>query len=250
MERSAILCPHCGAIESIQSVTCHRCGGILGKVAEPSEYFAFLRRDDVAVKTLQWIYSIVFLTTLVIAVQNGGTPLEAFLPGEAFQESIFRMGALSGVAVLQYGEWYRILTATFAHFGIIHLFFNSMALGAVGPESEKNLGKGRFVFVYLASGILANLVSLWWHHDVPTFQQVGASGAICGLMGSLYSVAKMRGGIYDQVVRRIVTRWIVLTVILGFALPGVDNVAHIAGMVSGMILTRLVGIQRPRDFFA
>lgn len=250
MERSAILCPHCGAIESVTSVVCHRCGKILRKVAEVKEVAAFLGREDLLVKTLQWTYSIVFLITLFLAVEAGGSPIEALLPGEAFHKAVFKMGALSGIPVFRHGEWFRLFTAMFVHFGLIHLFFNSMALGAVGLEAEKNLGPLRFLFIYLVGGVAANVVSLWWHREILVWSQVGASGAICALMGSLYMIARMRGGVYDQIVRRIVTRWIVLTVLIGFLIPQIDNVAHIAGMIAGVLLTKLTGIKRPREFYA
>ncbi len=242
MERSSLCCPHCGAIESVTSVVCHRCGKIIRKVADTGRVPAFLLREDATVKILQVVYTAFFLLALMMTIMSGGTPLEALWPGEAFNESIVRLGSMYGPMLIANGEWYRLLTATFLHAGLLHLLFNSMALGAVGPETEKQVGRWRFLVTYLVSGVAANAVSLFWHGGA--IHQVGASGAICGLIGALYSIARMRGGVYDQIVRRIVTRWIVMTVLFGLLVPFVDNAAHISGMIVGALLARLLGLKK------
>lgn len=257
MERSAICCPHCGAIESMQSKACHRCGKLLhgkaphGKplISEPVSKGESRRRletwvanPEFPVMVLRTLIGMHFAVVGALALAHGGRLMEVVAPGQAFQDALLQLGALSGTRVIENGEWYRLFTALFAHFGIIHLLFNSMALNAIGPETSRNLGPGRFMVVYLVAGVAGNAVSLWWHGAA--LFQVGASGAICGLMGSLYMIAVLRGGAYDAVVRRTVVRWIVMTVIFGFLVTGVDNAAHLAGMAAGALLTRLVGIRR------
>lgn len=241
-ERSAICCPHCGAIESISTVVCHRCGKIIRKVAEATPVNTFFQREDALVKILQGAYSIAFVLILAVTIRHGGTPLEAIIPDDAFERSMRELGSLFGPAVIRNGEWYRLLTATFLHAGLLHLFFNSMALGAIGPEAEKNLGGWRFLATYFVAGVVANAASLLWHGGA--INQVGASGAICGLMGALYSIARMRGGVYDQVVRRIVTRWIVMTVVFGLLIPFTDNAAHITGIIVGAVMARVLGLKK------
>ncbi len=243
MARSAICCPRCGAIESPQSETCYRCGAALSSPARAvPEATAFLRREDLAVRALQLSYVVHYLAVIVLTVILGGTLLEAISPGKAFRESLYALGALFGRSVLVDGEWYRLATATFAHYGILHLVFNTMALGAVGPETEKNLGRARFLLAYFGGGLLANVATLAVNGEA--LFQVGASGAICALMGSLFTVARLRGGFYGEIVRRIVGRWIVMTLIFGFLVPGIDNVAHVGGMVAGAVITRLAGLKR------
>ncbi len=240
---NAILCPHCGAIESPQNPVCHRCGRSLRAPERPkAEVARFLARPDLPVVGLRSVIFVHYVVVGLVAILAGARPLELLLPGELFAAALLKLGALSGAAVLQNGEWWRLFTAMFAHFGVLHLLFNTMALNAVGPETARNLGTARFLFVYLASGVLGNATSLWWH-DGRLFQ-VGASGAICGLIGSLTMVARLRGGAYAQIVQRTTTQWIFMTLLFGFLISGVDNAAHIAGMVSGALLTRLVGLKR------
>jgi rhomboid protease GluP len=248
MRRSAICCPRCGAIESAASAVCHRCGFSFARPANVDAVAKNFRSPDFFVKALKVSFGVHFAATLVYALFTGGTLLEAILPGDAFWKGLYALGALSDRAIMVDGEWWRLLTATFAHGGLIHLFFNTMALGAVGPETERNLGNGKFLLIYIAAAILSNLASLTWHVWIipEPFFQVGASGAICGLMGALFSIAKMRGGVYEQVVSRTVRGWIVMTVIFGFLVPGIDNVAHISGMVIGAAITRSIGLKRLR----
>lgn len=248
MPRSAICCPRCGAIESAASTVCYRCGHSFARPAEVNVAVNAFKRPDLLVKALQVSFAVHFVATVAYAMWKGGTAIEAILPGDAFWNGLYALGALSDRAVMVDGEWWRLLTATFAHGGLIHLFFNSMALGAVGPESERNLGHGKFIAIYLVAAVASNLMSLTWHVWLfpRPFFQVGASGAICGLMGALFSIASMRGGVYEQVVSRIVRRWIVMTVLFGFLVPGIDNVAHISGMVVGGVITRAIGLKRLR----
>lgn len=242
MQRSAICCPRCGAIESIAGVVCHRCGAPLRSVVETTPIAWWWRREDFLLRSLQIGFGFHFALTLALTIYAGGSPAEAVSPGRHFAENLHRLGALRGVDVLMRGEWWRLLTAIFAHFGLIHLFFNSMALNAVLPEVERNLGRVRLLAVFLGGGFLANVVSLFWN-GVSLFQ-VGASGAICALIGALYAIARMRGGMYDQIVAGVVKRWVLWILIFGFFVPGVDNAAHIGGMVAGAFLARFVG--RPR----
>jgi len=247
MQRSAICCPNCGAIESINSEKCYRCGAVLTATSSATaekygkDVAELFNSDSFLTRTLQVILGIDFLAAVVLTVIWGGTLMAAFFPDESFANTLDYLGALKGNSVLAGGEWYRLFTAIFAHFGLLHLLFNSMALGAVGIEAERNLGKIRFLVIFMVGGVLSNFASLMVHGN--ELFQVGASGAICALIGSLYMIARIRGGLYGEIVRRVVTRWIVLTLIFGFLVPGIDNAAHIAGMIFGAGLTKMLGIK-------
>lgn len=239
----AILCPRCGALESPRNAACHRCGGSLAPVARKVvEAATWLSRPDLPVLILRSLLFLHYIAVGWLTIARGGRPIELLWPGPEFAQALLALGAIQGHAVLVGGEWWRLATAMFAHFGILHLFFNTMALNAVGAETTRNLGPARFVLVYLLSGILANAASLWWNGL--DFFQVGASGAICGLIGSLTMIARIRGGAYQQVVQRVTTQWIVMVLVFGFLVSGVDNVAHVVGMIAGALLTRMVGLRR------
>ncbi|RMH59224.1 MAG: rhomboid family intramembrane serine protease [Candidatus Hydrogenedentota bacterium] len=242
MERTAICCPNCGAVESVNSVLCHRCGAPLQAVQVVVRE-SFWERVTIT-ELLRRLCIAVFLVTYGLALFSGGRLWEVISPGQAFQGAIYLLGSLSGPAVLLGGQWYRLFTAMFLHYGIIHLFFNMVALKVVGPETEQNLGKLRFLVLYLLAGLFGNLCSLLYF-GMRLFQ-VGASGAICGLLGALYMIGRARGGVYGEILRRITTRWIVFTILFGAFVPGIDNAAHIGGMVAGAVLVKVLGVRATR----
>ena len=135
------------------------------------------------------------------------------------------------------GEWWRLISALFVHFGILHLLFNMWALAAFGALSERLLGTISFVFVYFVSGIAANLASITVR---PSIDTAGASGAIFGILGALLAVYwRNKRTLPFNVVRSERTAVIVFTslALLGGSLyKGVDNVAHLGGLITGLLL--------------
>jgi len=81
------------------------------------------------------------------------------------------------------GDWWRVITSTFIHFGIIHLLMNMYCLYMAGVYLEPMLGKLKYITAYLCTGILASIISLWWHRDIAEYNSAGASGAIFGMYG-------------------------------------------------------------------
>jgi rhomboid protease GluP len=134
------------------------------------------------------------------------------------------------------GQWWRLLTACFLHIGIIHLLLNMYALLYIGALLEPILGKVRFLTVYLISGIAASVTSLWWH-DLTI--SAGASGAIFGLFG--FFLALLTTNLFDKSVKNELMTSIILFIgynIVNGIRPnsGIDNAAHIGGLLSGFVL--------------
>jgi rhomboid protease GluP len=131
-------------------------------------------------------------------------------------------------------EWWRIITCVFEHIGIIHLAFNMYALLMIGGYLEPLLGRIRFTAAYLATGIFSSLVSLWWHDNTIS---AGASGAIFGMFGlffALLTTNMVEKSFRDAMLKNI-------GIFIGFNLlfgmqSGVDNAAHIGGLVSGFLI--------------
>jgi membrane associated rhomboid family serine protease len=135
------------------------------------------------------------------------------------------------------GEWWRLITALFVHFGILHLLFNMWALAAFGALSERLLGTISFVFIYFVCGIAANLASITLRPSVDT---AGASGAIFGVLGALLAVYwRNKRTLPFSVVRSERTAVIMFTCLAfvgGFLYKGVNNAAHLGGLVTGLLL--------------
>ncbi|MBP3570127.1 MAG: rhomboid family intramembrane serine protease [Lachnospiraceae bacterium] len=142
-------------------------------------------------------------------------------------------GALYGPAVRE-GEWYRLVTHMFLHSDIWHLGNNMLILFCLGNALEHYVGKISFVMLYFFSGILAALGSVVYNTDSPV--SIGASGAVFGVVGAmLWLVLRNRGRLEGFTGKRMLL-FIVLSVYAGFVDQGVDNAAHVAGLIAGFLL--------------
>lgn len=143
-------------------------------------------------------------------------------------------GAMYEPYVVEGHEYYRLITSMFLHFGIDHLLNNMVMLGALGWTLELELGKVRFLILYFFSGIGANIFSMlanqFWGNEVIS---AGASGAIFGLMGALVCVVLRNRGRVERLGRRGVIVMVGLSLYFGITSTGVDNVAHISGLICG-----------------
>ncbi|MBU1363267.1 MAG: rhomboid family intramembrane serine protease [Gammaproteobacteria bacterium] len=150
-------------------------------------------------------------------------------------------GANFGPAT-QDGEWWRLGSAMFLHFGLLHLALNMWALWDGGQWVERMYGHFRFAAIYFVAGLTGNLLSLVFHqgHAVSG----GASGAIFGLYGALLSYLWLE----RSRIQRGEFRWLfwaavgfsVVSIVFGLMVPGIDNAAHIGGLIGGLLMGILI----------
>ena len=141
------------------------------------------------------------------------------------------------------GEWWRLLTCTFLHFGIVHLAFNMWALWDTGRLTERLFGNCGFAALYLYAGIAGSNASLLWNQQVIG---VGASGAVFGVFGALLAyMTVQRGSIPAEIINRLrvsTSVFVVYSLFYGFMQSGIDNAAHLGGLLggfaAGLILAR------------
>lgn len=135
------------------------------------------------------------------------------------------------------GQWWRLLTSLFLHFGIIHLAFNMYILWAIGPLVERFVGNVGYALLYIVSGLAGSMASLWWN---PVAISAGASGAVFGVAGATLGMLLLRRDTVPpdvmQMLRKNMTNFVVLNVVLGFAVPRVDMAAHLGGLIGGFLL--------------
>lgn len=142
------------------------------------------------------------------------------------------------------GEFYRLVTCAFIHIGIFHLLFNMYALYIIGPQVESFYGKARYIFIYLVSAITGSMLSIAFNHNVIS---AGASGAIFGLLGCLLYFGYHYRIYLGNVIKSQILPIIVLNLILGFMLTGIDNFAHIGGLVGGILATMAIGVPNKKN---
>jgi len=134
------------------------------------------------------------------------------------------------------GDWWRLITQNFIHFGVLHILMNTFALAQLGYISEHWLGKVGFIGAYTATGVCAGITSLLWHSE--GVNSAGASGAIFGLAGiNLGLVATGAIGAENRAeLLKHFGQFILFGLFYGLQ-PGVDNAAHIGGLVSGLLFS-------------
>ena len=145
------------------------------------------------------------------------------------------------VPYLMNGErYYTLITSMFLHFGFSHLMNNMVMLLVIGYSLEPEIGKIRFLIIYLGSGLMGNLVSAWFDVSQGSYAvSAGASGAIFGIVGALLYVVVRNHGRVGEISTRGLVLMAGLSLYYGFTAQGVDNAAHIGGLVSGFLLAVL-----------
>lgn len=168
---------------------------------------------------------LVYIVTAVRGVGLNDPQGTLYYKGALFVSNVFLPG--QGLA---YGEWWRILTATFLHANLLHLGMNMLVLYLLGIAVEQALGTGRFLMVYVASGIAGSAGAILFSPNAPT---VGASGAIYGVMGSLLVLEYLAtGSLAGQAMA-----FIVVNLAITFAIPGISIGGHLGGLAGGIVAT-------------
>lgn len=152
-------------------------------------------------------------------------------------EMVYNMGCMDAESVLLDHEYYRFFTSIFMHGGVDHLVSNMIFLVALGEMLERVIGHIRFALLYILSGIggsifsIANVVLSGRHYTA-----VGASGAIFGLIGALLILVVINNGRYQGISIRRMLFAIAYMVYEGMASEGVDNAAHLGGLIFGVLI--------------
>ena len=137
------------------------------------------------------------------------------------------------------GEYFRLLTCAFLHIGIVHLLFNMYALYVIGPQVESFFGKFKFTLIYLLSAISASTLSLIFNDNVIS---AGASGAIFGLLGALLYFGYYYRVYLGNVLKSQIVPIILINLVFGFVVSGVDNAAHIGWLIGGVLTSMALGV--------
>jgi rhomboid protease GluP len=148
-------------------------------------------------------------------------------------EEVFGLGALVPALVAE-GQAWRLVTSAFLHSGLVHLALNMISLYFLGSFAEVSFGHGRFLALYLVSGIAGGLAFLYFGDFGGSV--VGASGAIFGLLGGVFGFTIRQGTFSTQ--NPIIRQLLILTALnlfLGATIPNVSNTAHIGGLLGGLV---------------
>ncbi len=180
----------------------------------------------------------IIMTKLIIVICCVMYFISLFLT-DNFTVSLLYLGALHQNLFLK-GQIYRIITCAFLHGSFWHLIINMYSLWIIGSQVETYIGKFKFLVIYILSAIMGSLFSLIF---LGTGISIGASGAIFGLMGSLLYFGYHYRLYLSNALKSQIIPIIILNLILGFMVSGIDNAAHIGGLIGGYLATMIVGIK-------
>ena len=149
---------------------------------------------------------------------------------------LYQYGAMFPPAVLG-GQWYRLITSSFIHFDIAHLFNNMLLFITLGSYLERAFGKIRYIIFFFSAAVLSSLATMFhmiYSKDLAF--SAGASGIVFGMIGALlYMVIRNKGRFQNLTIRRFMIM-ILLSLYFGFVTAGVDNAAHVGGLCAGFLL--------------
>ena len=157
--------------------------------------------------------------------------------------ALYKLGALVNFEMMGKNpvELYRLVTSIFLHGGLLHLMCNMYSLYVIGPQLESFFGKVKYIIIFIGSGIIGNLLSMAFLQD--TYVSVGASGAIFGLLGALLYFGYHYRVYLSGVIKSQIIPLIILNLGIGFIATSINNLAHIGGLIGGVLLSMAVGVK-------
>lgn len=208
MTQRAILCPRCRRLVGSEEAVCSWCG-----TARSAVWWQVINwsrgglEGDWLIKTIISANVLFFAVSLVLGAVSGGAG--SFLsPG---QTSLMLLGATGTYPIDHFDRFWTVISANYLHSGILHLVFNLIALKQLAPQASTEYGTSRMFTIYTLGGVIGYVVS--YFAGVPF--TIGASAAVCSLIGALLYYGKSRGGVYGGSVYREVSGWIISLFVFG-----------------------------------
>jgi rhomboid protease GluP len=198
--------------------------------------FTLLRDGDFAIKLIIGINIFFYILSLIISngISFSANPLNFLSPDT---RALIFMGASGKIPVESYNFWWSFVSASYLHGSILHIGFNMLAFSQLYKYTLSFYGNTRSFIIYSISGISGFVLS----YISGTSVTIGASAAICGLIGALFYYGKSRGGLHGSIVYKQVSGWIISLVIFGLLIPGIDNFGHLGGFLGGLVSGFLLG---------
>lgn len=180
-------------------------------------------------------YSIIVVTLLMyllMTISGGSESIPVLI----------RYGAKFNFAIIFFNEWWRLITPIFLHIGLAHLIFNLVIVYYLGSQLEMLFGHGKYLILYLLSGIMGNIFSFAFNESI----SAGASTSIFGLFISMIALNKIYPNSFQlEAMARQYGLLIAINILFGILSTGVDNMGHIGGLVGGYLVTHMIITNHP-----
>lgn len=243
-----MICTSCGVLVGVNDDKCYNCGrrnpGLWGFAPALRALGGDLGFVPFVIGTCIVLYAFTLLASQGNIGMGG-----LFGMMSPSRQALFLFGASGSVPVFVAGRWWTVLSAAWLHAGILHILFNMMAVRQLAPATAELYGPGRMVIIYTAGAIVGFALSSVAGAYLPGFFflrggqfTVGASASIAGLIGALLAYGHRTG---SSMARSHASSYILMLVLYGFLLPGIDNYAHAGGFAGGYLAARYLDPMKP-----
>ncbi len=239
-KRTSFLCPNCRKLISRSAPVCPNCDlknpdsiwkdNIITRATHEKE--GILKVILVANITM-------FVLSIIIdprSISLSSSPFNFLSPSN---NSLLVLGSTGTIPLLHLHRWWTLISANFLHGSLLHIVFNMIALYQLGPLIMREYGPNRMIVIYTFSGVGGYIISTLFGIRFT----IGASAAVCGLIGAALYYGKSRGGTYGDAVYRQISGWAIGIFIFGFLVPGINNWGHFGGMFVGVMTAYFLGYQ-------
>jgi rhomboid protease GluP len=242
----SVVCPGCGTLVGVQDERCLTCNRWNPGMWGFAPVLTRLGRDMGFVPFVMASCAALYAATLLTSPQITGGGIFSFLSPSL--TSLFAFGASGSRPVLGYGRWWTVLTASWLHASLIHIVMNMMSIRNVAPLVAEFYGASRMIIIYVLSGVagftlstlggayLGGLPILGYLMGGGGFT-VGASASITGLIGAIYFYGHRTG---SGAITEQARFWVISFLIMGFLIHGIDNWAHVGGLVGGYFCAKIL----------
>ena len=236
-QRRSMLCPKCRRLINGDESVCPYCG--LKKPTSPWQRLLGkgLNDGDQLLKVLIGVNIVMFVLSLLLGARSTGFSFNPLFFLSPDSRSLFLLGGSGTIPIDRLHRWWSLISANYLHGSILHIFFNMIALKQLGPLVLHEYGNSRMFIIYTLSGVFGFFVS--YLAGIPF--TIGASAAVCGLIGSALYFGKSRGGTYGQAIFRQIGGWAIGIFMFGILVPAINNWAHGGGMLAGAALGFFLG---------
>ena len=238
--KKALLCPGCRKLVSASEVKCPYCGlSTPGSRWKNTIFTQWFNNGERLIQTIIAANATMYLLSLLISdrgVHLSANPMNLLAPDS---QGLLSLGATGAIPIDRFHRWWSLISASYLHGGILHIVFNMLALHQIAPLIIREYGPHRMLVIYTLSGAFG----FWVSYLAGVSFTIGASAAVCGLIGAALYYGKSRGGTYGQALYRQVGGWALGIALFGLVLPGINNWAHGGGMVAGILMGLLMGYQ-------
>jgi rhomboid protease GluP len=247
----SVVCVACGYLVGVNDDRCYNCGrrnpGLWGYAAAVRQ----LGSDMGFIPFVIGLSVVMYAMTLIASrgdIFGGGSPLSILSPTGL---SLFLFGASGSVPVMEYHRWWTVLSASWLHGSLIHIFMNLYWVRQIGPPVAEMYGPGRLIIIYTISGVAGFLLTSlagYYLEFIPIAVlrgaplTVGASASIFGLFGALVYYGRRSG---SSAASRIGMQYVLIMFVFGLIMPGIDNYAHAGGFLGGYVAGVLLDPLKP-----